>query len=70
MNYFMAGPTPPWRGGFAVPKEWSESGTPEGRWRKVVFGRVSQKIYGRAGKSTVQNIKKMKWKCINMQFFA
>ena len=31
MNYFMAGPTPPWRGGFAVPKEWSESGTPEGR---------------------------------------
>ena len=43
MNYFWAGPTPPWRGGFAVPKEWSESGTPEGRWRKVVFGRVSQK---------------------------
>jgi len=38
----------------------AKAGTLESPWRKVVFGRVSQKMYGRAGKSTVQNIKKMK----------
>ena len=38
----------------------AKAGTLESPWRRGMFGRVSQKIYGRAGNGTVQKIKKMK----------
>ena len=43
-----------------TPAMEAKAGTLESPWRKGMFGRVSQKIYGRAGKGTVQKIKKMK----------